>query len=131
MPCPASRALYRIANSACCAHVGCCRRIDCLALSYLEVLQAPSLAELGVASMAAAVKAQTWPIELLEQHSEPQCRRLGALFMVTALQPLLVANGGTEALLAGASRLLVRYRRWGAGNPTPPLCNTILPMQSN
>ena len=96
-----------------------CRRMDCLALSYLEVLQARSLAELGVASMAAAVAAEILAYKTLEHDSEPQCDRLADLFMVPALQPLLLAYGGVEALLAGALlagallagalRLLVSY----------------------
>jgi hypothetical protein len=86
-----------------------CRQIDCLALSYLEVLQAAPLAELTVPGIAAAAEAAPATFHsLVDIDAEPQCRRLARLFAVPALQPLLLANGGVEALLAGATRLLVR-----------------------
>ena len=86
-----------------------CRQIDCLALSYLEVLQAAPLAELTVPGIAAAAEAAPATFHsLVDIDAEPQCRRLARLFAVPALQPLLLANGGVDALLAGATRLLVR-----------------------
>jgi hypothetical protein len=60
--------------------------------------------------MAAAVEAApaTFHSLVVDIDAEPQCRRLARLFAVPALQPLLLGNGGVEALLAGATRLLVR-----------------------
>ena len=87
--------------------------MDCLALSYLEVLQAAPLAELTAPAIAAAAEAAPGTVVSLSSDldAEPQCRRLAKLLAVPALQPLLLANGGVKALLAGATRVLVRA--WG------------------
>jgi hypothetical protein len=75
--------------------------MDCLALSYLEVLQA---APMDVPAMVAAVDSQTGALRRFPRMElEPQCRRLANLFAVPALQPLLLAQGGVEALLVSCS----------------------------
>jgi hypothetical protein len=85
-----------------------CRRVDCLVLSYLEVLQAAPLRQLSMPALAAAVREGTLSIDDFDSlEPEPQCDQLAPMFLVPSIEPLLLAFGGLAALLAGAKQLLV------------------------
>ena len=74
------------------------------------MLQAAPLSELTASGIAVAVTIVPATLHSLFANidAEPQCRRLARLLAVPALQPLLLANGAVQALLAGARCLLVR-----------------------
>ena len=114
------RSLEHSLATCSCLLVAACRRMDCLALSYLEVLQAAPMEQLSVPAMAAEAGGRSAALSrFLQLEPEPQCSRLAHLFAVPALQPLL-AQGGVEALLAGAQRLLVSWQpacRWASLAP--------------
>ena len=85
-----------------------CRRLDCLAISYLEVLQAPPP---GAAPALAAESGAGVGSSDDELYSF--CSALVHLLAVPTLVQLLLACGGGRAFCDAVARLLVRRRARG------------------
>ena len=97
-----------------------CRRLDCLAVSYLEALQAPP-PHAGPQTATGAGAGAGWPALLA------YCSTLVELLEVPHLGDLILACGGGGFFCDAATRMLVRLART-AQHPRPVMCGSRVPL---